>query len=59
MSQNLMLQGSYPPQMDALTAAPEHHRLLFDNDYVQVINTRIPPGALTLFIVISGRQVYI
>ena len=30
--------------MDALIAAPKHHRLLFENDRVRVLDTRIAPG---------------
>lgn len=30
--------------LDALTAAPEHHRVLFENDEIRVLDTRIGPG---------------
>ena len=30
--------------MDALIAAPEHHRLLLENDRIRVLDTRIGPG---------------
>jgi len=30
--------------LDALVAAPKHHRLLFENDRVRVLDTRIAPG---------------
>ncbi len=30
--------------MDALRAAPKHHRLLLENDRVRVLDTRIAPG---------------
>jgi hypothetical protein len=36
-----------PDPLDALTAAPETHRLLFENDDVRVIATRIAPGETT------------
>jgi len=29
---------------DALAAAPAHHRLVFENESVRVLETRIPPG---------------
>ena len=32
------------PELDALVAAPKHHRLLFENDRVRVLDTRIAPG---------------
>ena len=34
----------WPPELDALVAAPRHHRLLFENDRVRVLDTRIAPG---------------
>jgi hypothetical protein len=37
----------WPDALDALVAAPEHHKLLFEDDRVRVIDTRIPPGART------------
>ena len=37
----------WPPHLDALTAAPEHHTLLFENDIVRVLDTLIPPGGQT------------
>jgi len=33
--------------MDALIAAPEHHKLLFENDRVRVIDANIPAGDMT------------
>ena len=30
--------------LDALTAAPLHHRLLLENDSVRILDTRIEPG---------------
>src|SRR5436190_5957317 len=34
----------YPPELDAVIAAPKHHRLVFENDRVRVLDTRIPTG---------------
>jgi hypothetical protein len=34
----------WPDSLDALTAAPEYHRLLFENEYVRVLEVRIKPG---------------
>jgi hypothetical protein len=39
-----MAEWSWPDSMDALTAAPSHHTLLFENDRVRVLDTRVPPG---------------
>jgi hypothetical protein len=35
---------SWPDSLDALSAAPRHHTLLFENQHVRVLETRIPPG---------------
>jgi len=37
----------YPPYLDALVAAPDHHRLLLENENVRVLETKIPTGATT------------
>ncbi|MDH7460135.1 hypothetical protein QEG73_02555 [Chitinophagaceae bacterium 26-R-25] len=37
----------YPDSLDALTAAPQHHKLLFENEFVRVLDTLIPPGETT------------
>ena|SRR5436305_11425664 len=34
----------WPVELDALTAATDHHRLLMENDKVRVLETRIGPG---------------
>jgi hypothetical protein len=34
----------WPDSLDALTAAPRFHRLLFENDRVLVLEVRIGPG---------------
>jgi hypothetical protein len=34
----------WPDALDALVAAPEHHKLVLDNDRVRVLDTRIPAG---------------
>jgi hypothetical protein len=36
----------WPESLDALSAAPHHHALLFENEHVRVLETRIPPGDL-------------
>jgi quercetin dioxygenase-like cupin family protein len=43
----LSLQQEWPDALDALTAAPAHHRLLFENEAVRVLDTRIEPGGIT------------
>jgi len=37
----------WPDALDALAAAPQWHRLLFENDQVRVLETRIAPGETT------------
>lgn len=34
----------WPEELDALIAAPRHHELLFENESVRVLDTRIAPG---------------
>ena len=35
---------AWPDSLDALSAAPDHHSLLLENDKIRVLQTRIPPG---------------
>jgi hypothetical protein len=35
----------WPDSLDALVAAPDHHKLLFENERVRLLEVRIPPGA--------------
>ena len=37
----------WPDELDALIAAPEHHRLLLENEQVRVLDTCIQPGEMT------------
>lgn len=41
------VQPLYPPHLDALIAAPNHHRRLMENEYVRVLETTIEPGQTT------------
>jgi hypothetical protein len=36
--------GSLPDSMDALTAAPKNHRVLYEDDHVRVIEVTVQPG---------------
>ena len=47
MSNEISNSSEWPDELDALSAAPEHHKLLFENDLVRVIDTLIPPGEIT------------
>ena len=42
-----MDRWTWPDSLDALQAAPESHRLLFESDVVRVLETTIPPGETT------------
>ena len=42
-----MVPASWPPQLDALAAAPQHHTLLLENPAVRVLDTCIPAGGRT------------
>ncbi len=35
----------WPDSLDALVAAPDYHKLLFENERVRLLEVRIPPGA--------------
>jgi hypothetical protein len=37
-------QQDWPDELDALNAAPRRHALLFENEFVRVLDTRVPPG---------------
>ena len=46
-SANPAPEWPWPDSLDALTAAPELHQLLLENDRVRVILTHIAPGGTT------------
>jgi quercetin dioxygenase-like cupin family protein len=37
----------WPDELDALSAAPDNHRVLLENERVRVLQTHIPVGATT------------
>lgn len=37
-------EREWPEALDALVAAPEYHTLLFENDFVRVLETHVPAG---------------
>lgn len=39
-------QWPWPSSLDALQVAPRHHRLLYENDRVRVLEVRIPCGEI-------------
>ena len=38
---------AWPPELDAVVAAPRHHIVLLENEHVRVLDTRIEPGETT------------
>ncbi|MBS1718199.1 MAG: hypothetical protein JSS72_10765 [Armatimonadetes bacterium] len=43
MNQN---PANWPPELDATIAAPSFHKLLFENEHVRVLDTRVEPGQI-------------
>ncbi|MBS0189326.1 MAG: hypothetical protein JSS51_14775 [Planctomycetes bacterium] len=41
-----MTSQPWPPQLDAVVAAPRHHRVLLENAHVRVLETWIAPGEI-------------
>jgi quercetin dioxygenase-like cupin family protein len=41
---SLSAEQQWPAHLDALVAAPYHHKLLYENDRVRVLEVRIPRG---------------
>ena len=37
----------YSDALDAMTAAPDHHEVILENDHVRVLDTRLRPGERT------------
>lgn len=46
MSADLSI-SPWPEELDAIKAAPDHHRLVLENEFVRVLDTRIEPGDKT------------
>ena len=44
MSETTRNPWPWPAELDAMTAAPEHHTLLFENDHVRVLDAHVGPG---------------
>jgi quercetin dioxygenase-like cupin family protein len=41
---SLTIEQDWPEELDALAAAPKNHTLLFENEAVRVLDTRVAPG---------------
>jgi hypothetical protein len=44
MTDNLKKPWPWPAELDARTAAPEYHRLLFENEHVRVLDAHVEAG---------------
>lgn len=44
MSESKSAAWPWPDSLDALIAAPKHHKLVLDNERVRVLDTHIPAG---------------
>lgn len=40
-------ETTWPKELDAMTAAPDHHTLLMENDRVRVLDSIVRPGETT------------
>lgn len=40
-------KNQWPAELDALIASPQHHKLLFENEFVRVLDTYIAAGEIT------------
>ena len=47
MSENGHDQDVWIDSLDAMTAAPDHHQILLENDRVRVLDSRLKPGDAT------------
>jgi len=48
----------WPPELDALIAAPKHHTLILENDSLRLLDTRIPAGEVVPVHTHRWRGVY-
>ena len=47
MNQEKNIKEQDANSLDALIAAPQHHKLLFENEFVRVLDANIPAGEIT------------
>ena len=40
-------KDQWPAGLDAMIAAPQHHKILFENEKVRVLDANIPAGEIT------------
>src|SRR3954447_20408137 len=44
MSDHIDRPWPWPPELDAMSAAPENHTVLFENEHVRVLDAHVKPG---------------
>ena len=44
MSRSTKKPWPWPPELDAMIAAPHYHTLLFENEHVRVLDAHVDPG---------------
>jgi quercetin dioxygenase-like cupin family protein len=44
MNDSIASRWRWPAELDAMTAAPDYHTLLFENDEVRVLEAHVGPG---------------
>ncbi len=42
-----MSEENWQDNLDAMTAAPDHHEVLLENEHVRVLDSRVRPGDVT------------
>ena len=47
MPEDISHNEEWPEELDAMVAAPLHHKLLLENNFVRIIDTLILPGEIT------------
>jgi hypothetical protein len=52
---NAQDKAGFPEGFDAVEAAPQSHRVLYENAFVRVLQVQVAPGPKSQCIIIDGR----
>lgn len=44
MNDNDLANSEWPPELDAVVAAPRHHRVVYENEHLRVLEVTLEPG---------------
>jgi len=44
MNDNEAADSEWPPELDAVVAAPRHHRVVYENEHLRVLEVTLGPG---------------